>query len=59
MTNHKQPWWAHVAMATILAAGFAAAIFWINGLPIEIAESIAMAIITVTIAVYVWVMRKK
>jgi hypothetical protein len=40
--NDALSWWQIVIVATVIAALFAAASFWIVGLPLRIAEIVAL-----------------
>ena len=59
MDDKNTPWWAHVVLATMIAAGFSAVPFWIIGLPLKFAEVAATIIFPLVIVAYVLIMKSK
>jgi hypothetical protein len=49
--------WTHVVLVTMLAGIFAAVPFWVIGLPLWIAETLAAIIFPGVIVAYILVMR--
>lgn len=58
MTEYKASRWAHVALATFIASGFAAVPFWTHGLSLAVASVAAAVIFPAVIVAYVFVMRE-
>ncbi len=58
-TESGSPWWSHVVVATIIASGFAAVLFWTRGLSVEVATVASLIIFPSIIAAYIFVMRGK